>query len=423
MKEKKIKTLLSAVIITTLLGGCGTAQNLQTGTEATTENSADISEGLPSGTVELTVWAEETQFDTVQKMIDSFEENYAGKADFEITLEPMSDGETKNSLLADVQNGADVFCFPDDQLNSLAAAGALDVVTNESVKNANLADAVTAASINDILYAYPMTADNGYFLYYDKNYFSPEDVKTMDSILSVCQENGKKISMDLSSGWYLYSFFGNTGLEMKLNDDGITNNCNWNSEEGNVKGVDIAEALLSITQNPAFVSQADDDFIAGAKKGSVIAGVSGTWNAKTIKDVWGTDYGACKLPTYTCNGQQIQMASFKGYKMIGVNYYSKNKAWAHMLADWMTNEQNQTLRFEEQEMGPANINAANSDTVNQVPAIAAVIDQAQYGTLQRVGNNYWDSCTSFANTITAGNPDHIPLQELMDKLVTGITEP
>ena len=94
-----------------------------------------------------------------------------------------------------------------------------------------------------------------------------------------------------------------------------------------------------------------------------------------------------------------------------------------MLADWMTNEQNQTLRFEEQEMGPAYIKAANSDTVNQVPAIAAVIDQAQYGTLQRVGNNYWDSCTSFANTITAGNPDHIPLQELMDKLVTGITEP
>ena len=44
--------------------------------------------------------------------------------------------------------------------------------------------------------------------------------------------------------------------------------------------------------------------------------------------------GAVKLPTYTCAGQQIQMASFTGYKMMGVNAYSKHKDWALKLADW-----------------------------------------------------------------------------------------
>ena len=48
----------------------------------------------------------------------------------------------------------------------------------------NLDEAVAAASVNDTLYAYPMTADNGYFLYYDKNYPTEEDVQTMDGLLA-----------------------------------------------------------------------------------------------------------------------------------------------------------------------------------------------------------------------------------------------
>ena len=35
------------------------------------------------------------------------------------------------------------------------------------------------------------------------------------------------------------------------------------------------------------------------------------------------------------------------------------------------------------------------DAVKKVPAIMAVMDQAQYGKLQRVGNSYWDAATEF----------------------------
>ena len=90
------------------------------------------------------------------------------------------------------------------------------------------------------------------------------------------------------------------------------------------------------------------------------------------------------------------------------------------LADWITNEENQTLRLEERSQGPSNKNAAASDAVASVPAIAAVIDQSQYGVLQRVGNSYWDPCTNFADIIAAGNPDNVPLQDLMDSLANGI---
>ena len=176
-----------------------------------------------------------------------------------------------------------------------------------------------------------------------------------------------------------------------------------------------------MTSSPSFVEQSDGLFVEGAQSGEVIAGISGVWNAVAIKEAWGDDYGACKLPTYTCAGQQIQMSSFTGYKLMGVNAYSEHVEWAHKLADWITNEQNQTIRFEKRSQGPSNINAAASDAVSKVPAIAAVIEQSQYGTLQRVGNLYWNACTRFSDTIANGNPYNLPLQDIMDTLVAEIT--
>lgn len=370
----------------------------------------------------LRVWVEEANIENLQKMIDSFEQKYAGQADFDITIEVSSDADTRNNVLGDIHNAADIFSMPDDQLYSLIAGGALSPVENQSeVKAANLSEAVDAASYNGTLYAYPYSADNGYFLYYNKAYLSEADVQTMDRILEVAAENEKKLSMEFNSGWYLYSFYGNTGMEFGINDDGVTNYCNWNTTEGSIKGVDVTQALIDIATHPGFIAQPDGSFVEGIQDDSCIAGISGVWNAVAVQEAWGNNYAACKLPTYTCNGQQIQMSSFIGYKMFGVNAYSEHLAWAHKLADWITNEENQILRFEERNTGPSNAVAAASDTIAKVPAIAAVIDQAQYGVLQRVGNSYWNACTSYADVIAAGNPDNMPLQDLADRLVNGIT--
>lgn len=89
--------------------------------------------------------------------------------------------------------------------------------------------------------------------------------------------------MDWSSGWYLYSFFGNTGLDFGINDDNVTNHCEWNSTEGDIKGVDIAQAMLDISSSSGFENAVNEDFIKGAKKGSVIAGVSGVWSETELK--------------------------------------------------------------------------------------------------------------------------------------------
>ena len=331
--KRKVCSLVLGMVSVGLLAGCKADKE---------ENYAETQQKK----VELTVWGAEEDEELMGKVIQSFEEHYQGRADFQISFQAQSESGCKDVLLNGLEEGADVFTFADDQLSSLAAAGALDPVGKEEIKDSALPAAVEAASVGDTLYAYPLTADNGYFLYYNKKYFSDKQVEKLDDILKVAADENKLFVMDWSSAWYVYSFFGNTGLEIGLNDDGITNYCTWNKSDGDIKGTDVARAMLDIAGSRGFDSRTDEEFLSGVKDGSVIAGVSGVWNAVAIGEAWGKDMGASKLPSYTCDGRQVQMASFSGCKLIGVNAYSKHPVWAARLAEWITNEDNQTLRFE-----------------------------------------------------------------------------
>lgn len=161
--------------------------------------------------------------------------------------------------------------------------------------------------------------------------------------------------------------------------------------------------------------------MAGAQDGSVIAGISGVWNATALEEAWGADYAATKLPTYTCAETQVQMASFAGYKMMGVNAYSEHVDWALKLAEWITNEENQKLRFAERGQGPANNVAASSEDVQNSPAIKAVIAQSENASLQRIGANYWDPVAAFGGYMAAGNPTGKEIQVLLDEMVEAVT--
>jgi len=154
--------------------------------------------------VELTVWAAEEDMELLQEITAAFQDHYSDQASFRITCQPQGESNCKDVLLGDLENGADVFTFADDQVAALAAAGALDPIEDAaSIREANLSAAVEAASVDGTLYAYPLTADNGYFLYYNKAYFSQDDVQTLDRILAVAEEAGRQVSMDWSSAWYV----------------------------------------------------------------------------------------------------------------------------------------------------------------------------------------------------------------------------
>ncbi|MBO4981525.1 MAG: extracellular solute-binding protein [Lachnospiraceae bacterium] len=374
----------------------------------------------------LSVWCPSDNVPMMTEMAEAFKELHADEAQISITVSEEEEISCKETVLANPKAAADVYIFAADQFEELWRNGALLPVSlhTEQIVEANGGEdggAIRCATKDGTLYAYPVTASNGYFLYYNSRYFTEEDVKSFDRILEVAASNDKKAAMDFSSGWYIYSFFKGAGLDVEMRQDGLSNECNWNAVDAPVKGTDVAQAMLEIAGHKGFISCGDEAFINGVNDGSIIAGVNGTWNATKVEAAWGEEYAAAKLPEYTVAGKQVQMCSFAGYKLAGVNAYTQNPRWAMLFAEWITNEENQMKRFEMRGEGPSNVKAA-SEAVQASPAIAALGEQAEYGYLQNVADTFWTPTYLFGTTIAAGNPDGRDLQQLLDEMTEEITE-
>lgn len=445
MKKKLLASLLTVSMVAAMLTGCGNAAVAEetpaetTETTETTEEAeapaedtaaaetTDASDAVANliaattDTVSLKVWASEEDQALTTELLEKFKETYPDVT-FDIQLGSESESTAKDTILADVEASADVFAFADDQINEMVAAGALQEVSatyTYDVASANAAGSVEAATVDGKLYAYPMTADNGYFMFYDSSVFTEEDTQSLEKMIEVAQAAGKKIAMDVSNGWYIYAFFEGAGLELSLNDDGVTNTCTWNG----AGGTDVAQSILDLFSSGVLVDMDDENQATAIAEGTVVACVNGTWRAETAQEAWGENYAATKLPTFNVAGEPKQMSSYSGYKLIGVSPYSKNVGWSMLLAEFLTNEDSQTARFEARGLGPANIAVAESDAVKSNPAISALAAQAAFATPQRVGGNFWSPAETLGQILASGNPDGTDLQTLLDTTVDGITAP
>lgn len=376
--------------------------------------------------VHLSIWCDERMIPLMDEAIEEFGKLHEGEVILECTVSDEGEDTCRDTILAAPEHAADIFSFADDQFDDLYNNGILLEITDDKDKvieesGGEESVACQVVTKDGKLYAYPQTAGNGYFLYYNKAYFSDEDIKSLDRILDVAAENDKKFSMDYANGWYIYSFFKGAGLNLSVNDAGAANVCNWNAADTEYKGVDVASAMLEIAKKPGFSSDSDDDFVEGVQSGDIIAGINGAWNSSYVEEAWGDNYAAAKLPTYSISGNEVQMGSFTGYKLMGVNSGTENPEWCMKLARFLTGEEYQLKRFELLGECPVNINAAGSDEVQNNPAVAALAAQAPFASIQRIASPYWDAAGKFGITIAGGNSGDRDLQELLDETVSEIT--
>ena len=433
MKKIRILSLVIALLmLVTVFAACNKDNN---------DNNVQPGEKKK---VTLTVWGSQEDQEMLKEMCAAFAAANPDK-EYKFLFGVQGEGDAADKVLNDVTSGPDVFSFASDQINKLIAGGALARLGGDYetfVKTNNSATSVDAATATvggeNRLYAYPMTEDNTLFLYYDKSVIGDDQVDTLDELLDAAHAAGKKVHFKLNDdGWYLSSFFfayPELGYEVSYNESmtetGVSINYN------NAQGLAVMKALVKYVNHPALVIQTDDSkLIAGftpTAEGKVeaAAGVSGTWNAKAVSELLGDNMGVAKLPTVEIDGQQKQLTTYMGCKLIGVNGYSQNKAEAHKLAAWLTNEQNQLKRFETRGFGPSNKNVAASEAVANNPVIAAVMQQAKFSRAQKsVPGNYWTPMgaliTPFIERKEAGtllDYTDAELQELLDALVAQIAK-
>ena len=429
--EKILALALCAATLCGVLTACGGNPD-GGGSNAPTPDGSDAASAIT-----LTVWGSQEDQQMLRDMCDAYAKDNSDKT-YRFRFGVLGEGNSSDKILSDVEAGPDIFAFPSDRINIFYAGGALARIGGEletQVKANNSEGSVEAATVRvgeaDHLYAFPMTGDNCYFLYYDKSVFqNPEDLQSLDRILDVAEASKKKVHFKINDdGWYLASFFfadEDLKYEVTYNDRMVEEkvDINFDSEDG----LEVMKSIRHYIGRDGLVAQTDDSKIIAAftpdrnGKRECAAAVSGTWNAAAIRELLGDDFGVCILPTVRIGGEDTRLSGFMGYKLMGVNGYSKNKGEAAKLAAYLTNEENQLKRFRTRGLGPTNKKVASMPEVMNDPGISTVLEQAAYNRSQKdVPSAFWTPMASLITPLITAKAEgktvtDKQLQEYLDAL-------
>jgi arabinogalactan oligomer/maltooligosaccharide transport system substrate-binding protein len=430
MKKKLVSVLMAATMAATMLAGCGEqpatpAGNDTPATEQKEEKPAEEKkEEAPAettaadvdyGTGEIKVWVAENVVDFTNDQISKFVEANPQFSGYTFTVEACGEGDAAGNMITDVTAGADIYGFAQDQIARLVAAGALVDVAPENVdavKNDNAAGSVTAATVGDTLYAYPMTADNGYFLYYDKSVIS--DPSTLEGILADCEAAGRNCYVDMGS-WYQVAFFFGTGCNLTYDTDSDGNFTGSNIDYASDKGLVALKKMIEVASSPAYKN--------GSSAGDAVdyaAIIDGVWDVDTVKAALGDNYACAKLPTFTgSDGKTYQMSGFNGCKLLGVKPQDdENKlAVCDALAMYLTSEEVQLARYNAVGWGPSNLKAQADDAVKNDEALSALLEQFAYTIPQgQYPGDYWSTADGLRDDVIGGSLNGASDDDLKDKL-------
>lgn len=425
--KKTILALIIAVLLCSLcIGFVACGDNNDPGTGGTGEQ------------IKLTVWASQEDQALVKELCGKFAQANSDKK-YKFYYGIQGENDAADKVLNDTTTGPDVFAFASDQINKLYQGGALAAVPtkmSETLRNENTAGSIDAATLTiggkDKLYAFPSTGDNCYFLYYDKRVLSEEDVKSFDTILAKANAAGKEVHFRLhDDGWYLSSFFfADPDLKYTVEYDDNMQEKNITLNYNTEGGLNVMKALREYSKNDSLKMNTDDSKVIASftpdASGKIAgcAAISGTWNANQIKSLLGDNMGVAILPHVTIAGKSVQLSGFMGYKLIGVNGFSRNVAESLKLAQFLTNEQSQLRRYEVRGFGPTNTNVANLDVIKNDKVISVVMKQAALNRTQKgVPTTYWTPMSALVKDLASGTDvDDATLQALLDNLVEQVNK-
>ena len=369
---------------------------------------------MDADVIKLTVWVSEADKPFATAVAKEFEAKHPDKK-YQFVIDIQGENDVATRVLNDVENAADVYSCLNDQLSKLINGDALARIAGERLdrlKKANAEVAIQSVTMKvkgtEGVYGMPYT-DNTFFLYYDKSVFSEADVQSMDGILSKCSAS-KQVAYPLTDGWYSTAFFFGKGLGYEVTYDDNLAETSITCDFDNTTGEAVTEAMWNLAKDSRFKADANDSKItAGFSDGSIVAAVSGTWNRTAIEGALKENFAAAKLPTYTlnkgtANEEQVQLTSFAGYKLMGVNNYSKHKTDAMDFAEFYTNKENQVKHFEERGYVPTNIEARKEEKVQADVCAKAITQQLEHSKIQtEVPSTLWVPMEGLGSAMVTGS--------------------
>ena len=417
---KKILALLLAAIMVMGLVACGTTNT----TDPTTKPSTDPTNGNNEVTdVTLKVWGPAEDQAEGNSWLKSVEDAFAAAhPEYNITWvnEVCNEGDAGTMVSTDPAAAADVYMFANDQLGTLVTAGAISRLGGafeEQVKTDNSQTLVNTVTHTDgNVYGFPVT-NNTWFMYYNKDVFTEEDVKDLDVML----EKGV-VAFQWGTGWYSGTFFfANGGECFGPTGTDAAAGIQFGADNG---GYEAAETMYKLAANPNFKDDASGLGNAGMKDGSVHAYFSGSWDYAGLYEVLGDKLGAVQLPVVEIGGVKKQMMSFAGSKAVGVNPHSANIAAATQFAAYLASVESQKSRFEMRGVIPAASALANDEAVkSNIVAVAEINTMANTSVAQSAipeMGNYWTPVGNFGGLCASGAINADNYKEQVDQMMEAL---
>ena len=392
--KRKLLTLSAAVLATVALASCGTKPN-------------DEVEAIE--TTKINVWATAAEQAVVEEVIKNW--NAAQPTDatkFNIEFTAVSEADCGTTLAKDpaVKGAPALFLCADDQISNLASLNIIAEIKGErkeKIINRTTEVAVAGATMGGKLYGYPVTSDNGYFLWYDASKLQQKHLDSLEELLAEAKATGKQVLMDVANGWYANSFImspdacGTTSLKWVVDEKGNkVYETSWDNATGVKVSSYIQKLLTPYYNDGTLIVGSNDEIAAGFQKGTLIAAVSGTWMENDIKASLGSNTAATKLPSYHIDGKAYQMASFSGSKVYCLNKTRpvEEQKTAAALAELLTTKESQLVRFEKRASLPCHIEAAKDPRYTEHVTIGgkALLEQNAYACVQAqtAEDRYWD---------------------------------
>ncbi len=349
---------------------------------------------------DIKVWVGESVVDLTKTQIDNYNKLETTEYKINATVDAVSESKAGSTVIEDVDQAADIYCFAQDQLARLVEAtgvAQLGQAASKFVEDNNDAGSVAASKVGGKTYAYPISSDNGYFMFYDKRVITDEShLQSLDLLLADCQAAGKNFSFECEeNAWYTAAFFFAENIDCEstwtTNADGTfaAATDTFNSDNG----VIALKGLRKLLKNPRFISSAANDFTVAEGETSSAVVVSGTWISDAVQKTLGDNMGVAPLPKFTVGDRSYQLGSFAGYKLMGVKPQKDavKAAELHKLAQYLSGEACQKERFNAVQWGPSNKVDQALDAVKANKPLAALAKQSAYAVPQgQYPDLWWD---------------------------------
>lgn len=414
---KKITVLLLTGLMLTVLTGCGgnsvSEESSQQASQQTSQQTTQESQASAE-TFSLTVWAPQNEIGEnndgwLPVQCEAFDEAHP-EWDIDFTYEVCGEGDAGANVTRDPSAAGDVYFYANDQLGILLQANAVARLGGEVLEQItadNTPEMTASVTVDGGVYGVPFSV-NTWFMYYDKSVFTEEDVKSLDTMLEVAEEKGKKVSFPLTTGWYFASWYVANGGTLFGDGNDAQAGIRFDEEHG---GVEVTEYLVDLVAHPAFLNDTGGAGLSGLSDGTVACYFSGTWDAENVKNALGDNWAATLPPAIEIDEEEKQLKSFGGTKAIGVNPACKNPKAAAALAAWLGSSDAQLSHYEYNGTAPVSVKLrTENEEIASNPAFRAALDTVSSASVMQPSipemSAFWDAAEAMGNAIYNGDVTH-----------------